>query len=71
MERVETSKFTRNMTEHLAKIEAGEQIMLTRYGRDVALVSSPLHGQQTSLPANESAAKQSARDELLNKMRRR
>ncbi len=65
MERITTSDMNRRMSEVLGRVEAGQTFMLTRYGKDVAVLSPVL---EYRTPAS---VRRSARDELLNRIRSR
>lgn len=76
MERIETSKLNRGLKEVLDRIKQGESFVLTRYGKDVAYLTSPdvielraddVPGPSTTKPAWTTSP--TARDELLNRIR--
>lgn len=86
MERIETSKLNRGLKEVLDEVAKGKSFILTRYGKDVARLGPPygaraFEGQvQSSTPfdtveppktAQRIEKAQSARDELLSKIRSR
>ncbi len=41
MERIGVEEARHNLTDIIKRVEAGEEIMLTRYGKDVAYIASP------------------------------
>jgi len=41
MERIGVENARHNLTNIIKRVEAGEEIILTRYGRDVAYIASP------------------------------
>lgn len=42
MDKITTARFQREITEVLDRVASGESIMLTHFGRDVAILSPPV-----------------------------